>query len=30
MTTGPETIGTAGRRMFGFAATHPLSPELEG
>jgi len=29
MTTRPEPIGAAGRRMFGFAATHPLSPELE-
>ena len=25
----PESIGAAGGGMFGFAAAHPLAPELE-
>ena len=29
MTARPEPIGAAGGSVFGFAAAHPLAPELE-
>ena len=29
MAARPEPIGAAGGGVFGFAATHPLTPELE-